>query len=90
MKQIIKENKKFPNEEDGSNRQQSENEERTTEEINNPFIILGVPRSASQEEITKAWRTLTKQYHPDRNPGDSEAPEKFRKVQDAYNFLKNK
>jgi len=48
---------------------------------------LGVSRTATEEEIKKAYRTLAKQYHPDRNPGDKAAEETFKKVQEAYDTL---
>lgn len=44
-------------------------------------------RSASDEEIKKAYRRLAKQYHPDRNPGDNEAEEKFKRINEAYDVL---
>lgn len=51
------------------------------------YEILGVPRNASQEEIKKAYRKLAMQYHPDRNPGDKEAEEKFKEAAEAYEIL---
>jgi molecular chaperone DnaJ len=52
-----------------------------------PYKILGVDRKASQEEIKKAHRKLVRQYHPDRNPGDASAEEKFKEVQAAYDLV---
>lgn len=51
------------------------------------YQILGVPRTASQEEIRKAYRQLAKKYHPDFNPGNKEAEEKFKKITQAYEIL---
>lgn len=48
---------------------------------------LGVPPTASQEEIKKAYRRMAMKYHPDRNPGDEEAVEMFKKVQEAFEWL---
>ena len=44
------------------------------------YAILGVSREASQEEIKKAYRRLALKYHPDRNPGDKEAEERFKEI----------
>lgn len=51
------------------------------------YQALGVSKTASADEIKKAYRKLTKQYHPDRNPGDAEAEEKFKDVSTAYEVL---
>ncbi len=51
------------------------------------YEILGVPRDATQEEIKKAYRKKALQYHPDRNPGDKEAEEKFKEAAEAYEVL---
>ncbi len=51
------------------------------------YQILGVERSASAEEIRKAYRKLARKHHPDLNPGDKAAEERFKKVQEAYDVL---
>ena len=52
------------------------------------YEVLGVDRSASSEELKKAYRKVAMKYHPDRNPGDEEAEEKFKEVNDAYQQIK--
>lgn len=51
---------------------------------NDPFAVLGVSSSATEDEIKSAYRKLAKKYHPDLNPGDKVAEEKMREVNDAY------
>src|SRR5438034_7980978 len=54
------------------------------------YDVLGVKRSASDGEITKAYRKLARQHHPDRNPGDKAAEARFKDVQSAYDVLGDK
>jgi curved DNA-binding protein len=51
------------------------------------YKILGVSKTASEEEIKKAYRKLAMKFHPDRNPGDKSAEEKFKEINEAYEVL---
>jgi molecular chaperone DnaJ len=51
------------------------------------YELLGVDRNATQEDIKKAYRRLALKYHPDRNPGDKEAEQKFKEISEAYDVL---
>ncbi|MDH4260194.1 MAG: DnaJ domain-containing protein, partial [Gammaproteobacteria bacterium] len=51
------------------------------------YQVLGVPRNATEEAITKAYRRLAMKYHPDRNPDDKEAEERFKEAKEAYEIL---
>jgi molecular chaperone DnaJ len=53
------------------------------------YDILGVSKNANESEIKKAYRKLALQYHPDKNPGDSSAEEKFKEAAEAYEVLSN-
>lgn len=54
-----------------------------------PYSVLGVSRSASDEEIKKAYRELAKKYHPDLNPGNEAAAKKMNEINAAYDAIKN-
>ena len=51
------------------------------------YELLGVSRKATAKEIRTAFRKLARKYHPDLNPGDKAAEEKFKQLQDAYDIL---
>ena len=56
----------------------------------NPYDVLGIPQSASDDEVKKAYRDLTRKYHPDanvNNPLADLAEEKFKEVQEAYDVI---
>lgn len=53
------------------------------------YKVLGVGRSATQDEVKKAFRKLAVKYHPDKNPGDKAAEEKFKEISEAYEVLGN-
>jgi molecular chaperone DnaJ len=53
------------------------------------YKIIGVSRDAAEDEIKKAYRKIAMQYHPDRNPGNKEAEEKFKIVSEAYEVLRD-
>lgn len=53
-----------------------------------PYKVLGVDPSASEEEVTRAYRKLAKKYHPDLNPGDKSAEQKMRELNAAYEQIK--
>ncbi len=53
------------------------------------YEVLGVKRDASKEDIKKAYRRLARRYHPDLNPGNKEAEERFKEIQEAYSVLSN-
>jgi DnaJ-class molecular chaperone len=52
-----------------------------------PYAILGVSKTATQDEIKKAYRSLVKKHHPDLNPGNKKAEEKFKEISHAYDLI---
>ena len=52
--------------------------------VKDPYSVLGVDKKASQEDIKKAYRRLAREHHPDRNPDDKNAEERFKEIQQAY------
>ena len=55
-----------------------------------PYKLLGVSKSASDKDIKKAYRALAKKWHPDKNPGDKKAAERFKEISAAYTLLSDK
>ncbi|MBQ1825627.1 MAG: DnaJ domain-containing protein, partial [Firmicutes bacterium] len=51
------------------------------------YEVLGLKKGASEDDIKKAYRKMAMKYHPDRNPGDKEAEDKFKEVNEAYSVL---
>ena len=51
------------------------------------YEIMGVPKTATEAEIKKAYRKLARKYHPDVNPGEKSAEEKFKEMNEAYEVL---
>src|SRR5689334_25227723 len=58
--------------------------------MSDPYTVLGVSRTASDDEIRKAFRKLDKKHHPDLNPGDKAAEAKFKEISQANDILSDK
>ncbi|MFO1247340.1 MAG: DnaJ C-terminal domain-containing protein [Alphaproteobacteria bacterium] len=58
--------------------------------MKDPYEVLGVPRSASEADIKKAFRTLAKKHHPDKHAGDAAAQKRFQEISGAYDILGDK
>src|SRR5436190_13991808 len=54
------------------------------------YEVLGVAKTASDDDIKKSYRKLAREHHPDRNPGDKQAEARFKEIQDAYDVLSDK
>ncbi|HEX5913549.1 MAG TPA: J domain-containing protein, partial [Rubrobacter sp.] len=57
--------------------------------IKDPYGLLGVPRGATDDDIRKAYRRLARKHHPDANPDDPHAEERFKEIQQAHEILSN-
>jgi curved DNA-binding protein CbpA len=55
--------------------------------MTDPYKILGIAKTASADEVKKAYRKLAKQHHPDLNPGNAESASKFKDISGAYDLL---
>ena len=62
---------------------------RVTRTLRNPYDVLGVASTADADEIRSAYRKLALRYHPDRNPGDGAAEERFKEISEAYATLRD-
>ena len=58
--------------------------------MRDPYEVLGVPKTASEAEIKKAFRSLAKKHHPDKHAGDAAAQKKFQEISAAYDILGDK
>ena len=57
-------------------------------DVKDYYKTIGVAKDASQDEIKRAYRKLARKYHPDLNPGDKTAEQKFKELNEAYDTLK--
>src|SRR6185312_3309960 len=58
--------------------------------MRDPYEVLGVPKSAGEADIKKAFRALAKKHHPDKHAGDTAAQKKFQEIGSAYDILGDK
>src|SRR5438046_8723615 len=58
--------------------------------MKDPYEVLGVPKTASEADIKKAFRTLAKKHHPDKHAGDAAAQKRFQEISGAYDILGDK
>src|ERR1700754_630605 len=58
--------------------------------MKDPYQVLGVPKTASEAEIKKAFRSLAKKHHPDKHAGDAGAQKRFQEISGAYDILGDK
>src|SRR5262249_22822129 len=58
--------------------------------MKDPYEVLGVPKTANEADIKKAFRTLAKKHHPDKHAGDAAAQKRFQEISGAYDILGDK
>lgn len=58
--------------------------------MTDPYKVLGVPTTATDDEVKAAYRRLAKKYHPDANPGDKVAEQRMKEINAAYDQIMNK
>lgn len=56
--------------------------------MTDPYVVLGVPRTATEDEITQAYRQQARKYHPDLNPGDKQSEAKMKEINGAYEAIR--